>query len=232
MPSLIPVAIVLVLFALMFGRWWHLLSEWVPPRLRTAAGLCFAFAPLAMLGGFLLPQDRFLARTVLAAIAALWMFSCSTFLPFWILWELVRLARRVAAWRERRRGALPINVWRNPELRWRRSALALLVLAVLAVFAYFRSDGDPVVRELEFSTGKGLERPLKIAFFSDLHFDALYRPDRTERLVEAIDAFGPDVVLFGGDFSDADSSLVTARRSGSGRRRGTTRPTSPAASTR
>ncbi|MBO7501198.1 MAG: metallophosphoesterase [Fibrobacterales bacterium] len=211
MPSMLLLCLVLLLFALMFGRWWHLLSEWVPPRLRTAAGLCFALLPLAMLGNFLLPQDQVVLRTVLAAVAALWMFGCSLFLPVWILWELSRIVKRVAAWRERRKGRLPVNVWRNPDLRYGRAALALLVFAGLAAFAYVECDWSHEVREYEFHTGKNPERPLRIAFFSDLHFDALYHPGRTERLVEEIEAFGPDVVLFGGDLADVDSALVSAR---------------------
>ena len=44
-----------------------------------------------------------------------------------------RGGKRVAAWREKRAGRLPVNVWRNPDLRYGRSALVLLLFKLHTV---------------------------------------------------------------------------------------------------
>lgn len=43
--------------------------------------------------------------------------------------------------------------------------------------------------------------PLRVAFVSDIHVDGAHTtPDRTRRLVEAVNHLDPDVILLGGDF--------------------------------
>ena len=198
----------LVAIALMVGRWWHLLAELVPKRVRAPAGILFALLPLALVGNFALPSGWHLVRTAVGAVAALWMFCASLFVPLWICWEAARLARRLL-----KRPPLP------PAAAGRIGLGLLLLFAALAAFSFVNAVRAPDVAEYEFRVDGKTERPLRVAFFSDLHFDALYLPGQTERLAEAIEALAPDAVLFGGDLSDADTLLLSGRGLGDALRR-------------
>jgi predicted MPP superfamily phosphohydrolase len=80
-----------------------------------------------------------------------------------------------------------------------------------------RLDPDLVVRRFTVPLPGSLDRPFRLAFFSDLHWDG--EPARRfQRLVESVKAAAVDVVLFGGDLAayllhlpDALSHLATLR---------------------
>ncbi|MCR4780894.1 MAG: metallophosphoesterase [Ruminiclostridium sp.] len=83
------------------------------------------------------------------------------------------------------------------------------VLTALAVAIPFSCSEKLCERYYTFSSGK-LTAPLKIAFLSDVH-NTPYGEDMSE-LTEAVDKFGPDAVVFGGDlfdhFPDEKNSLL------------------------
>lgn len=87
----------------------------------------------------------------------------------------------------------------------KRIALTLLLLAVLAagLFCYARFIEPGLLTTTRWYTTVPEEvNTGKIVFFSDTHFGKLYAPSNLSRIVEAINAEEPDLVIFGGDFFD------------------------------
>ncbi len=90
------------------------------------------------------------------------------------------------------------------------TCLLLLILSgiLLAGFAYRGALADPVRREGQVELA-GLAAPLRIAFLTDLHVTGPdVPPARLARLVTAVNAARPDLVLIAGDFV-GDHRLAT-----------------------
>ncbi len=81
---------------------------------------------------------------------------------------------------------------------------AALILALLTViYGLFESFRVRTVRlEIEM---KGLERPYKIAFLSDLHLGLNLNFLKFKKTVPVINSFSPDIILIGGDLLDRDA---------------------------
>jgi uncharacterized protein len=91
--------------------------------------------------------------------------------------------------------------------------LGLLVALGLAVlgWTYWSAVADPVVREarVEIAGWPQGARPVRILFAADIHVQGPdMPPERLQRLVERMNALGPDLVLLGGDFI-GDRQLAT-----------------------
>ncbi len=91
-----------------------------------------------------------------------------------------------------------------------KGGLALICCLVLAG-AY--NAVHPVVRQEKFTTAKSLNRPLKIAFVSDLHLGVLFGRDYSREMVERVKALKPDLILLGGDI--LDNELLFVQQEGS-----------------
>lgn len=99
--------------------------------------------------------------------------------------------------------------------------LALVIALALAALLLWGADRTPVVRRAvialpEWPAGA---RPIRVAFVSDLHLANVNgRPGRTERVVAAINAERPDLIILGGDYvagkgpgkAERAAALVTA----------------------
>jgi predicted MPP superfamily phosphohydrolase len=82
---------------------------------------------------------------------------------------------------------------------WRSALFAGLVAAgaALGIYARFVAPWQLRVTRLDL----GLSNPsLRVVFFSDLHLGKFKRGDWLQRVVEAVNAQSPDLVLIGGDF--------------------------------
>ena len=73
--------------------------------------------------------------------------------------------------------------------------------AALLLYARFVEPARLTVRTRTVQA-EGLSCSLKVVFLTDTHFGRWYDVDRAARLVDAINARQPDVVLFGGDLLD------------------------------
>lgn len=91
----------------------------------------------------------------------------------------------------------------------RRLASLLLLLAVaLGGWAYRNALADPVRRDAKVSL-PGVRTPLRVAFLTDIHVTGPdVPPARVARLVAAVNAARPDLVLIAGDFV-GDHRLAT-----------------------
>jgi Predicted phosphohydrolases len=93
---------------------------------------------------------------------------------------------------------------------WLAALCALVAVgAAWGIYARFIAPWQLRVKKLDLSAGKpgaagasGAEgRPrLKVVFFSDLHLGQFKRQEWAQRVVEAVNAQSPDLVLIGGDF--------------------------------
>lgn len=85
--------------------------------------------------------------------------------------------------------------------RWLLLPGLLVLGAALLLYARFVEPARLTVRTRTVQA-EGLSRSLKVVFLTDTHFGRWYDVDRAARLVDAINARQPDVVLFGGDLLD------------------------------
>ena len=78
--------------------------------------------------------------------------------------------------------------------------LALLVVAGLG-WGYWTAVSEPAVRRTELRIA-GLQAPLRLVLFSDIHVEAPdMPPERLARIVAQVNALKPDLVLIAGDFT-------------------------------
>ena len=66
----------------------------------------------------------------------------------------------------------------------------------------------------------GLERPLRLAFVSDVHFDPLYETDYLAGVCDEINRLSPDILCYGGDFLTRSADRLTGLMQLLGRARG------------
>src|SRR3954469_11209299 len=87
-------------------------------------------------------------------------------------------------------------------MRRKLAILALIALAFLG-YMYFEAHRDPLMRTATLPLA-GLPRgqkPLRVAIFGDTHLSSLgNNPARLDRLVAAVNAQHPDLVLLAGDY--------------------------------
>lgn len=111
--------------------------------------------------------------------------------PFALLWAGCMLAAP-AAW---------------PLMAEYYSIGSLCVLGLIMLYGIWKAF-HPVVRRVEISTDKPLERTVTIAFASDIHFGIILGPWFARRLVRDMNALQPDIILFGGDVIDGNLNVV------------------------
>src|SRR5437763_15768825 len=88
--------------------------------------------------------------------------------------------------------------------RWRRPLRILLLLAVLLLaWMFAEARRMPVLREtvIELPRYPAGARPLRVALLGDTHMGGPDQsPARLRRIVAAIDALHPDLILLAGDY--------------------------------
>lgn len=88
------------------------------------------------------------------------------------------------------------------------AALCLLIAALssVGIYARFIAPWQLKIKRLDTHNSgirnlkPPISQPLKVVFFSDLHTGKFKRAEWVQRIVEAVNAEAPDVVLIGGDF--------------------------------
>ncbi|MCL1957091.1 MAG: metallophosphoesterase [Fibromonadales bacterium] len=123
-----------------------------------------------------------------------WVFFC-------LFWDLYLGIRRIL-------GKKSIA---NKRLRMRRepalaSAVALLTVAFFLVGAPSQSRFKvTTVNEKLDTTPK---KTLRIALFSDIHFDNLFQKNKLERLVDSLRVLQPNAIFFAGDLADISADKL------------------------
>ena len=88
----------------------------------------------------------------------------------------------------------------------------LLFVSVLltVIFRIAGASANENFHVREFKIAVPTEQEFTAVFFSDLHIDPLFNREKMERIVHVCDSLHPDLVLFGGDFSDVVDSTLSA----------------------
>ena len=166
---------------------------------------------------------------ILARLNSAFFASLQCFMVIWIcqalwmyiLWSLLLFVRAIYRKTIGKRKGRP--QYRNNFVRNGSRALlaaSVLVSAGLLIYGVPNHD-DYKVRTLDVpvtvhegdpaSSTAQPAKSFKAVFFSDLHIDPLFNPEKLERLVSQCDSLRPDFVLFGGDMADIHDSVLTSR---------------------
>ena len=188
-------------FIVFFYAWWRF--RFVFPRKFRYPGallftLCFASiffqrvvsndfisVPLAVIGSF---STVFLAN---------WIIFC-------VLWDLYLGIRRLRG--KRRRANKSLRMRREPLFA---SAVAALTLAFFLIGWPLNSGYKTVNVKQTLSTTP--KKTLRIAMFSDIHFDALFTKNKLERIIDSLRILRPDAIFFVGDLADISANKLRAR---------------------
>ncbi len=119
---------------------------------------------------------------------------------FYILWWIIRGIRRAIVKK-------PLD--RRIEISVARLLLFVTVLLTL-IFRIAGASANDNFHVREFKIAVPTEKEFTAVFFSDLHIDPLFKREKMERIVHVSDSLHPDLVLFGGDFSDVVDSTLSA----------------------
>ncbi len=90
---------------------------------------------------------------------------------------------------------------------WKGTLMVGLLLVSVFTYGYFHYM-DKVRQPISLTTGKALERPLKIVMMSDLHIGYHNRVDELNRWIDLVNKENPDLILVGGDIIDGDMRPV------------------------
>jgi uncharacterized protein len=191
--SYFPHTFVIVFFLSILGYAWWRFRFVFKRKYRYPGALLFA---LCFAMNF---YQRAISDDVVAGILQA-IGACSTvFLANWvffcIFWDLYLGIRRI-------RGKKKIA---NKRLRMRRqpslaSAVALLTVAFFLVGA--PSQTRFKVTNINEKLATTPKKTLRIALFSDIHFDNLFQKDKLERLLDSLRVLQPNAIFFAGDLAD------------------------------
>jgi predicted MPP superfamily phosphohydrolase len=134
-------------------------------------------------------------------IGSFWLAAFFYFLLIAMAIDLVRLVNAIIPF-------IP-DAWKT--LQFKQTALMIsgAVVSVL-LLAGFINALSPRLKTIDININKEIAGPkeLKIAFVSDIHMGTLVGPRRTKKIVDRLNALGPDLILLGGDIVDEDLGPV------------------------
>jgi len=203
-----PVVIFFAVFFTIYGliNYYIFLRGWqaIP------AGSMLRIPYAALFAGFALSfiAGRFLERAWLSPlssglvwIGSFWLAAMLYFFLALVLLDLVRLFNHFFA-------LSPDWVSKNyPEVKaW--TLAGLLCTVALVLVAGHMNALRPRTVGLDLRVHKPLEKGLTIAAASDIHLGTIIGRRRLEKIVEAINAIEPDVILLPGDIVDEDLAPV------------------------
>ena len=87
------------------------------------------------------------------------------------------------------------------------NAIVLLISFIVSLYALYEGIKVPMVRELTIESPK-LTRDVKIVQLSDLHLNRAVPISRINKIVEAVNNQGADVIMLTGDIIDDDSTKM------------------------
>ena len=191
--SYFPYVFVIVFFLSILGYAWWRFRFVFKKKYRYPGALLFV---LCFAVNFF---QRAVSNDIVAGILqAIGSFS-TVFLANWVLfcifWDLYLGIRRISG--KKKNANKRLRMRRQPSLA---SAVALLTVAFFLVGApsQIRFKVTNVNEKLMITPKK----TLRIALFSDIHFDNLFQKDKLERLLDSLRVLQPDAIFFAGDLAD------------------------------
>jgi predicted MPP superfamily phosphohydrolase len=192
----LPLILLLLFYA------WKRFRYVFPKKYRRIGAFLFVFCSLASFLYRIFKNDSIVA--VLAIIGSVCLVFLANWVVFCVLWDLYLGIRRLLG---KRRLA-------NKRLRMRREPLFASGIAALTL-AFFLIGGPlhsnfmmPTIKETLQTAPK---KTLRIALFSDIHFDALFQKSKLEKIVDSLRVLRPDAIFFAGDLADIPLEKLQAR---------------------
>ncbi|MDR0515711.1 MAG: metallophosphoesterase [Fibromonadaceae bacterium] len=186
------IAFLPILLLLLFYAWWRFRFVF-PRKYRYYGALLFT---LLFVSGFLyrVISNDFIFMA-LAAIGAFTIVFLANWIVFCLFWDLYLGIRRL----------LGKSKLSNKNLRMRREPL--FASAVAALTTVFFLIGVPSQYHFKVTTVKANlatapKKTLRIALFSDIHFDALFQKSKLELMLDSLRVLRPDAIFFAGDLAD------------------------------
>jgi predicted MPP superfamily phosphohydrolase len=143
--------------------------------------------------------QRAVSNDIIAAILQAIGSYTTVFLANWVLfcifWDLYLGARRISGKKK------STNKW----LRMRGEPILASAVALLALAFFLTgmlSQYKFKITNINETLATTPQKTLRIALFSDIHFDNLFQKNKLERLVDSLRILQPDAIFFGGDLSD------------------------------
>jgi predicted MPP superfamily phosphohydrolase len=191
--SYFPYVLVLIFFLSMLGYAWWRFRFVFKRKYRYLGALLFV---LCFAVNFF---QRVVSNDIIAATLQAIGSFVTVFLANWVLfcffWDLYLGARRIS-------GKKKIS---NKRLRMRREPLLASLVAVLTLAFFLTgmfSQYKFKITNINETLATTPKKTLRIALFSDIHFDNLFKKNKLERLVDSICVLQPDAIFFVGDLSD------------------------------
>jgi predicted MPP superfamily phosphohydrolase len=188
-------------FAFFFYAWWRFRYVF-PRRYRYPGALLFTFFFTAIFFSRNMSNDfAFIALAIIGSFSIVFL---ANWVIFCIFWDIYLGVRRLLGKRKRS----------NTSLRMRKQHL--FAGAVAALTLAFFLIGGPLNSDYKMTTVKETlsikpKKPLRIALFSDIHFDALFPKSKLERIVDSLRILRPDAIFFAGDLADIPMSKLQER---------------------
>ena len=90
-------------------------------------------------------------------------------------------------------------------MKFKKLYICLAIISLLGltfINAFYINPKTITVRQETITTNNPDLSDLTVVFFSDLHFNTSINTDNIEQLTALVNAFDPDIILFGGDLVD------------------------------
>ncbi len=187
-----------LILLLFFYAWWRFRFVF-PRRYRYPGALLFTFCFAAIFLQRAVSND--FISVPMAVIGSFATIFLANWIIFCIFWDLYLGIRRFRGKKKRA----------NKSLRMRReplfvSAIATLTLAFFLIGWPLNSDYKMVNVNQTLSTTP--KKTLRIAVFSDIHFDVLFTKNKLERIADSLRILRPDAIFFVGDLADVPANKL------------------------
>jgi len=190
-----------LILLLLFYAW--IRFRYVFPKKYRRIGAClFVFGFAASFLYRIFRNDSIIAA--LAIIGSLCLVFLANWVVFCLLWDLYLGIRRLMG--KKRLSNKRLRMRKQPLLA---GGIAALTLAFFLIGGPLHSNFLMVtVKETLQTTPK---KTLRIALFSDLHFNALFQKNKLEKIVDSLRILRPDAIFFAGDLADLPQDKLRER---------------------
>jgi len=181
---------------------WRRFRYVFPQKYRRIGAALFIFGFAASFLYRLFKSDSIIA--VLAIIGSVCLVFLANWVIFCLFWDLYLGIRRLLGKRK----------LANQRLRMRKQPLFASCIGALTL-AFFLIGGplhsDFKILNIKKTLQTAPKKTLRIALFSDIHFDALFQKSKLERIVDSLRVLQPDAIFFVGDLADIHKEKLQER---------------------
>ncbi len=191
-----------------FLRGWQLIPR--GSALRPWYAMVFWLVVMSYLGGRLLERYSVCAASDTAIFIGSFWFAIMTYMFIGLLLvDSLRLLYQVVPF-------LPSGIVARKEFLKYAVAAVVILSAFLTVAAGYVNAARPRTRTIDIRLAEKTVPPggIRIALATDIHLGVIIGNSRLERLVTAINAMRPDVILLAGDIVDEDLAPVIEQNLG------------------